>query len=262
MADLRSPITLIGIGRSGTTLLEKAFDASSEVYACGETAGILFGTYAGALDSFFYSEKTDYLDRDEFASHVVRSLFQALFPIDNNKFWFHKPAGIPKMIPWERFRTAQDRYEFPTEWYWKVFDNVFPHAKYLTVLRNPWEIIRSRMIFSGWPEAGGWEDIKIMYNFLTERSEKIEFLFFDDLVKDPHQELLNLFERIGISAPENLTDVINTKYVPTPEKEEEKEEFSLEGPDYLKEDLDMIANLWRRFDKKFASPEGKINFFD
>ncbi|MDK8262872.1 sulfotransferase [Pseudomonas oryzihabitans] len=260
MADVCAPITLIGLGRSGTTLIEKAFESSAEVYAGGETGGIIFGTYAGAMDSYFQSVYTDDADRNEFSARVVRRCFESLFPIGSYWHWFHKPAGIPKMIAWERYRTSRDKFEFPTEWYWSVLNTVFVRGRYLTVLRNPWDIVRSRMIFSGWDEKGGWEDIKIMYDIVYRNIENINIIFFDDLVAQPYEEISKLFNKLGLQVPYDLREVVSTKYVPT-ETGRDTLPLVLEGPDYDIETASLITNLWDRFGKVFNSPNGAL-FFD
>ena len=178
MADLLSPITLVGIGRSGTTLLENVFKSCEDVYATGETGGLIFGTYIGSEASFFHSPILDYSNREVYKSSVVRALFDKLFPINDNnyKHWFHKPAGIPKFIPWKQYREESDNSEFPVTWYWHVMNEVFPNSKYICVLRNPWEIVISRVVFSGWKEEGGWEDIKILYDILNYNKSNIYFV--------------------------------------------------------------------------------------
>lgn len=262
MADLSSPITLVGLGRSGTTLLEKAFESIDYCYASGETGGIIFGTYAGAMHSYFNSEHGDYRSREDFAASITKKLFNALFPIDNPKYkiWFHKPAGIPKMINWERLRVDEDRTAFPTTWYWRTFNAVFPNAKYVAVLRNPWEIIASRVIFSGWPEDEGWDDIKVIYDIFEQNQQNIKFLFFDDLVAKPYEIISELFEGFGISVPAGLESITKEKFVPTDKSQFDMVINSLCGIDDP-ELMSSVKKLWSAHGKSFASPEGKVNFF-
>jgi len=264
MADIEAPITLVGIGRSGTTLLEKAFQASEQTNSIGETLGVISGTYSGALDSFFYSKKCTYTNQTSFARSVVHNLFDSLFDVSNGKYehWFHKPAGLPKMISWERYRVASDSTAFPTRWYWDMFENIFPRAKYLVVLRNPWEIVQSRIVFSGWGEAGGWEDINILYDILESKLDCIEVVFFTDLTNDPEEVISNLFFKFGISKPLNLREVVNIKYVSTDKEKLNLISNSLVGPNYSEEEYRKIANVWLKFGRKFDSPKGQRSFFE
>jgi len=261
MAKIESPITLVGLGRSGTTLIERAFASTSSVCSCGETGGIIFGTYAGALDSYFHSPGLRYDSRELFAADVVRRLFSSLFNISEASHWFHKPAGIPKMISWPNYKSKNDRFEFPTQWYWETLDAVFPNARYITVLRNPWDIVTSRMIFSGWPEMGGWDDIKIMYDFISARSHNMEILFFEDLVNDPYSEISTLFGKLGVEHDEKLKEVVSKKHVPTEKNNERNLLNELHGPEFDDATRELISNIWQSHGRKFYSPEGFRSFF-
>tara|TARA_Y100001001_G_C7921513_1_gene278817 strand:+ start:67 stop:864 length:798 start_codon:yes stop_codon:yes gene_type:complete len=263
MANILAPITLIGLGRSGTSFLEKAFDASESVYASGETLGLLIGTYAGALDSFFDSEFCDHNSRESFAASIVRKTFLSLFPIEDNNYnrWFHKPAGIPKMIDWNRYRGNSDKGNCPVNFYWEAFDNVFPNAEYLTVLRNPWDIVASRIVFSGWDEEGGWEDINSLYELLEDRLERMHVIFFDDLIERPEEIIKGLFANLKIDIPSNIQEVIETKVFPTQKDSLLKVYKSLKGPSYIDSDKRRIIDIWERYGKKFANPiNGKLFF--
>lgn len=261
MADIGAPVTLIGLGRSGTTLIEKAFSSCMDVCSCGETGGIIFGTYAGAMDSYFDSPNLNYETRETFSADVVRKLFQSLFPISEAEHWFHKPAGIPKMIPWEAYRVQADRFEFPTTWYWNTFDAVFPRARYITVLRNPWDIVISRMAFSGWPEVGLWNDIKIMYDFIYERLDDIDVLFYEDIQRSPYDEMRLLFSRLGITPGASLEEICLTRHVPSEETGKREISNGLEGPNYDAETVNLVRGVWERFGRNFASPPGLLEFF-
>lgn len=263
MADLLSPITLVGIGRSGTTLLENVFKSCEDVYATGETGGLIFGTYIGSEASFFHSPILDYSNREVYKSSVVRALFDKLFPINDNnyKHWFHKPAGIPKFIPWKQYREESDNSEFPVTWYWHVMNEVFPNSKYICVLRNPWEIVISRVVFSGWKEEGGWEDIKILYDILNYNKSNIYFVFYEDIKNNPKKEILKLLGELAIEPPENLDKILEKKYVPT-DVTKLKEAYSIaKGPNYSDLDYENITKIWNEYGREFSSPEGKQYFF-
>lgn len=265
MASIRKPITLIGMGRSGTTLIEQVFSSINGMATCGETAGIIFGTYAGALDSFFYSPFTDTQDRDVFASRIVRRLFLSLFPIEEANAWFHKPAGIPKMIPWERFAQPSDSYGFPTEWYWNTMNSVFPDARYLTVLRNPWDVVRSRMVFSGWPEQEIWEDMKVFYDILRKRVGDVDVVFFEDLVCKPEHTISALCSRLDLPVPANLYDVVGRDHVATGIEGRNRSHSDawseMKGPRPDEDFFYNVSQLWERLGRRFEQPHKRKDFF-
>lgn len=264
MANILAPITLIGLGRSGTSFLEKAFEASQSVYASGETLGLLIGGYAGALDSFFDSEFCVHSSREAFAASVVRRSFSSLFPIEDNKYtrWFHKPAGIPKMIDWGRYREDSDKESFPVSFYWEAFENVFPDAEYLTVLRNPWDIVASRIAFSGWGEEGGWKDINTLYQIIESRLDKMNVVFFDDLIDSPESTIENIFSRFDLGIPNDLKQIIKKRVFPTPKDGLQEVYNSLKGPSYSEDNKNRILNIWQQHEKKFVNPCTGMPFFD
>ncbi|MEZ6109401.1 MAG: sulfotransferase, partial [Pirellulaceae bacterium] len=102
--NVESPISLVGLGRSGTTVLQAAFGRHPAVQVCGETFGIISSLWAGSMTSFlendFLHQAQSPLKQDEKAAHYIRACMCALCP-GERPHWFHKPIGMPKFLNWK-----------------------------------------------------------------------------------------------------------------------------------------------------------------
>lgn len=189
-ANVTSPVTLLGIGRSGTSLIAASFGLRQDFIDCGETGGLIFGMWEGAKLSFvpMAREYWELFATDEGAkcSFYVQESLKALFPSDRPN-WFQKPAGLPldflnlNVMPGIRSPVSG----FPVEWYWNVFDRSFPNGRFVTVLRNPFDVALSRLEHSGWNAEAVLRDCVKIYEIIEHGWDKFKsIMIFDDLVSD------------------------------------------------------------------------------
>ena len=133
------PVSLVGTGRSGTTLLTNVFRQHPAFESYGETANLLFPSY-------YYAEKClpfcrPKINNDNAAEHATiatRAMLNGVFP-DEKEYWFHKPIMIPSV------RRNFDNFELFASWYWQTYKNLFPEAYTMTVIRRPESVIASYM---------------------------------------------------------------------------------------------------------------------
>ena len=191
------PITLIGLGRSGTTLLEACFSAHPLIQTLNETAGVIFGLAAGAFQCPLPA-KQRFDDDALFAGHAVRTAMTALEPSDK-PYWFHKPGGLPKLINWDWQAGRRTATGFPVEWYWRVLKAAFPEALFITSLRNPWDVVLSWERYIGWRQEDVWQDVADIYDMLEAGSAEIAYTIqFEAFMTNPECVLQHILSLAGI----------------------------------------------------------------
>ncbi len=267
MADAAAPITLLGIGRSGTSLIERLFNAIPTCVSAGETASMITGIYTGVDDAYFDSPILPNHDRETRPAQAVRFFMQEVFQLDLAEHWFHKPAGIPKRFDWNYYRHHEDRMRFPSLYYRELFDRTFPDARYFTVLRNPWDIIASRMKYSGWPETGQWNDIAIVYDILDRFRDKLELvLFYEDIKENPREEMMRLLSHFHLDSPPDFENLLQTHHAPAKDSElhqsHQESWKDMQGPDDFSADtIALIERFWKEAGKTFTQPGHNRIFF-
>lgn len=198
--NIRGPITLIGNGRSGTSLISQLFSHHPDGTYVGETANLIHTVYHALDNSLPGNKKEEIPD-------VIRGSFNYLYP-SKEEFWFHKPIGIPMAHNY-----FPDRDEFH-KWYWTVFDKVFPHASYFTVLRNPLDVIISSRKWWGRDYSGIILSIQQVADLVLHPESKVEYaVSYDDLIKKKKTKTKELFKYLGIPFHENCMKAFEQKYV-------------------------------------------------
>ncbi|MEL7106569.1 MAG: sulfotransferase [Pseudomonadota bacterium] len=187
--NVTRPVTLLGLGRSGTTLMSKTFARHSQFQSCDETGGLIFGVWEGSKQTFMPLDVEDWhlADKpDEKAAFYVQKTLAATCPSDKPR-WFHKPAGIPftymdfHKLPGARGPVTQ----IPVEWYWTVLRKTFPEATFMTILRNPFDVAVSRMQHTNWKPVDVLQSAaKYMEIFLYGRDHFDLVLSFEELTDD------------------------------------------------------------------------------
>ena len=172
--NITRPVTLLGLGRSGTTLMSKTFAQHSEFQSCDETGGLIFSVWEGAKQTFMTLEREFWHlsdNPDQKAAFYVQTTLEAACPSDKPR-WFHKPAGLPfTYMDFEKLPgTRGANTGIPVEWYWTVLRQSFPDATFMTILRNPFDIAVSRMQHSKWTPSHVLDSAaKYMESFLYGR---------------------------------------------------------------------------------------------
>ena len=219
--NIDAPITLVGFGRSGTSLLSSLFDIPGRCHYLGETNDFIYGVWDGLETRFGTMAPQHDGDRtlrlEERAANAVRSAFLATFP-DHLPFWFHKPIGVPRLLS---TRYTRDDWNEAAEWYWRVQKMSFPRAKYFTVIRHPCDVVLSAKDFWHSKEQGVWWALGFLAHLITHPSSPVEYaVFYDDLVAEPQATVESLFQYLGLEPPANYLSRFETVHAAAPSRRE------------------------------------------
>jgi hypothetical protein len=262
-ANADAPITLLGIGRSGTSLLEACFRAHPTVQTIDETSGLIFSTASGCHTTQIPSAHT-FPNRYEFDGHAIRMLLTALEPSERER-WFHKPIGVPKLISWWHLPGEKSTNGFPIEWYWKVLGAAFPRGKFLACLRNPWDVVLSWQRFAGWKQKDLWRDVLISYRVVAHGFDKFNIILaFDDLIARPAPTLERAFAAMDLPMVEGALAAYDRPRSMKGNKimETHRESWSTcEKPNLSEQEAAEIVAIWRKLGYSFESPDEYASLF-
>lgn len=222
--NILKPVTLVGFYRAGTTLMSHIFARRSDTAILYETGNIIHGTWS-ALEvdpladlnhriQFIHDlEETS----ENFRGRLIRDIFLSAYH-DPKESWFHKPIGIPRII---LHNYGASEWDKAANWYWMVFKNTFPLAKYFTILRNPLDLIVSARSRFGWAEEICWYRLALTCYFLLHSSApQIYGISYIDLVQNPQKTLINLFEYLEMKFEPQVLNAF--QFVDNPSQGREK----------------------------------------
>lgn len=205
-SNVQSPISIYGVGRSGSTLLQSIFHHLGWIQACNETIGLVMGAWSGAHFSPLASD----VEAVGHGKHItaMRAVHGALInALPSAKGgWIQKLSGVPNNFVWEPFLTDEDNsdfhglYPFPFRFYQGCLLRCFPSSKNILLVRNPLEIAISRASFSGWQREAVLVDVAVAYRAcaLMTRAHFDVIVGFDELRSQSEQTMAHVLQRVGI----------------------------------------------------------------
>lgn len=270
--NVSSPVTLISAARSGTSLLHRMIAVHPEFAGAGETASVVFGPWYAVEWPRGIVRPTKEDDRelsiDEKATRVVHSTFLTLFR-DGKPRWIHKPIGEPEML---RLVAQKRGADAALEWYWHVMSHAFSDGWFITILRNPFDVVLSQMDKFGsksGQQLGGneeriWKGIGRMATILTHPNSLISHaVVYSDLIAEPEATLTELFAEIDAPFHPRSMKPLERIHAPATGREEidpkgtsRSSDWHRLNPDFVTPDIERaIARLWHKFDARFEIPE-------
>ena len=198
--NITKPITLIGNGRSGTSLVSKVLSAHPDCFFAGETVNLIHSVWRSLECSLPANRHTA-------IPETLRRQFLYLFP-SKQRHWMQKPIGIPIIS-----RTFGDESDF-YDWYWEVPDQTFPDARFFTVLRHPLDILISSDEWWDYGLPAIIESNRKIAKLLTHPRSKVTLAVnYHELIANPGEQVTRLFEGIDIPTHARCLEMFDTGHV-------------------------------------------------
>lgn len=209
--NITRPISLIGLGRSGTSMLHMIFEAHPDIDAVGETGSMIFDVWHATNHALGNIRSPI---RDNFARSrcqaSVHSVFETLLP-SPKPVWMHKPIGVPASYRYwvESGRSDEDF----SKWYWYVFNACFPESTTFTVLRHPFDYVASAQAYWGVTQEDAWSHLSLFSRiFGSEDAKLFCAIDFDVLSQDPAAGIEKIFNAVDLEIPDKLSDIVKIRY--------------------------------------------------
>lgn len=255
--NVKSPVTLVGMGRSGTSLIQAAFEARSDFQICGETGALIYSIWRASADTFMPLPQEHWHladDPDGLATYYVQQIFTHTFPADT-KHWFHKPIGVPRapnLFNVGGFRSPLTN--FPVEWYWKVLLKSFPDGSIITTLRNPFDVLVSRREHTKWAPQEAIRDLISIYEIYEYGWEFIKHkALFNDVVRDFESYLRSLCAALRLEFDPVMLSVQGTSHAPVPNRgpklDHVDEWASLPALTLSRAEFECVERVWDKLGK-------------
>lgn len=146
------------------------------------------------------------------AACMVQSCFLSCFP-DSRKHWFHKPIGVPRALA-ERY--DEKEWSKAASWYWSVMKSTFPKARYITLVRQPCDVVASAKAYWGFDEAAIWGNYAFMCYLLLHPDCPVKYVIsYEEMIMEPEATVRALFENIGVDFDVNVLSAFSTVHVPS-----------------------------------------------
>lgn len=211
--NITAPFSLIAYGRSGTSLLFKAFAARSDMDCTGETGNLIFTSWRALeqISGITRYGKIEEMDYRVDGAKLVRGAFLNIFPSDK-PLWMQKPIGTPKMM-WDFPSGDLDGF---IDWYWMVFNSAFPKARKFSIIRHPNDVYLSAKKFWNFADDAIFRTQWIMNRILMHRHAGLRHLMtFEGLIAAPEDGMKALMDSLELTFDPNMMDAFAQLHVPS-----------------------------------------------
>lgn len=246
------PLTLIGPGRSGSSLVSNIIGAHPDVDFVGETGIMLTNCWDGICRMEGLTRHSGAGSYEDLAAEAVRRAMRIVFPT-SAKEWIQKPVNVSK-IGGLAYRSETTGWEQTKQWYWRMMLKTFPAGLFFTILRDPRDIVASQI--ERWktdPETT-WEIVTSQYEMVDHDTSPIKYaVLYEELAADPTTYVPKMLKKLGLSQRKACIEAATNIYVPgkrkTLEAIRKHRDWSKIGePNFLqKRNLD---SCWARFQRR------------
>lgn len=240
---LSRPIILIGCGRSGSTLFSRMLDAHPDVQFRAETDFLIARVWREVWDNRFWlnfehfmmdgpssmraapvaipAEAIDTAQQN--AARGVRLLFAELMQLD------------PGFAAWG-FKEIWNGNPAVAKVPWSVYQTVFPGARWVHLVRDPFTFVRSLALWNEEPLTGGMLKRELRHwKQVVEWSRDLEGvpsffeIRFEDLMADPEATLAPILGSVGLTWHRNCAQALNRRVLGSPQASPYALERTLQG---------------------------------
>jgi hypothetical protein len=222
--DARSPIIVIGAGRSGSTLLVRMLDNHPDISFKGETKFLLHQVWDILWKNpFWYWFGPTVESKPHSSQECSQQLDEQL--LKEERRWAGNLcaqflAGLLKTDPSRRFWGFKEIWNGSASFRipWEAYDHVFPGATWVHLIRHPFDFLGSCVGWNGSDVSLGafqkqLDDWAAIVRHSQSRASTGRYLEirYEDLKKSPRTALESLFDRRGIEWSESCAETLKEK---------------------------------------------------
>jgi hypothetical protein len=225
LASIQSPIMVIGAGRSGSTLISRMLNAHSAIDFKGETSFLLLRLWVELWHDRFWlnwprhvatgprraADGLPSMPDGELSAErarvgvLVAELLVRLLRVDreHHRVWGYKElwSGLPQ-------------YNHD----WRAYDGVFPDARWVHLVRHPFDFARSCADWNGTlmtieylgARLSNWVSILNCHR-QRQVTGRYHEMRFEDLSRDPHATLAPALDALGLDWQPAMAAVLGNK---------------------------------------------------
>lgn len=221
--DCQAPVIIIGAGRSGSTLLSAIFNEHPHISFFGESYFLapyvwqrVFEQYGLVMSYLSEWRNPQNLNRDKLEVKEQKRVGQLIA-----QFVSDVMKTDPDSPQWGYKEIWNGSPQFET-FDWQTYDTIFPGAKYIHLVRNPFKYAIStagrveeeftREMFD--EQLNNWVKMH-EYNSRRTATGRYYLVRYEDIVDKPEETLRKIFKFVGISWNETCLGVMQQSYVPS-----------------------------------------------
>ena len=242
MSHLNFPVFIIGMPRSGTTLVSNLINASEEIYIPEETH--FFQLKSQWNKKSFDTFKNDFLDLDK------NTYLKGLDITNKDKNIINKSSSYKEIFEsickLKAKKKGIDRWGEKTPIHFEYIDEIneyFPRAKFVNIIRDPRDVINS-ILASGWGNDQIYRRLSMYKQNIKKynvEQKNILNIKYEELVKNPENTVKSIYKFLGLHFN---NEILNTFYLTS------NQNFSLKNEPWKKNNLNPInddnAFKWKR----------------